>query len=154
MKKRSDRVLRLIALFRFSKAVLLILSGLEVLHLVRSGSLRRVTQWVAAMPFATQHAFVQNAIAKVTGLPPKRIEELAIAAFLYAALFITEGTGLWMDQVWAEWLTMVATISFIPFEAYEVIHKTTALRVAILGMNIVIVIYLIYRRRTSERGAA
>ncbi|GAC1401586.1 MAG: DUF2127 domain-containing protein [Thermoanaerobaculia bacterium] len=154
MKRRSDRVLRLIAIFRFAKAILFIASGLAALKLVKPGAVARFVAWLDAMPFATQHAFVQHGIEAVTRMTPRRIEELAIVAFLYAALFITEGTGLWMGKIWAEWLTIVATTSFIPFEIYEVVHKITALRVAILLLNIVIVVYLVYRRRTSPRNVA
>ena len=154
MKSHSRAILRLIASFRYVKALLLIVSGLAALHVVHVGIARSVARFVEAMPYASQHAFVADALGKVTRLPPKRIEELAIVLFLYAALFLVEGTGLWMEKVWAEWLTIVATLSFIPFEAYEVFHKVTAVRVAILVMNVAIVGYLIYRRRTSPRGAA
>ena len=146
MKLHSRHILRLIAIFRHIKAVLLIITGMAVLRLVKPGAVRQFTDWVAAMPFATQHAFVGHALAKITRLPPQRIEQLAIVLFLYAALFIVEGVGLWIGKVWAEWLSIVATTSFIPFEAYEVAHKTTFLRVAILVANIAIVIYLVYRR--------
>jgi uncharacterized membrane protein (DUF2068 family) len=36
---------------------------------------------------------------------------LAGAAFAYAALFITEGTGLWLPKRWAEYLNIIATAS-------------------------------------------
>ncbi len=151
MKLHSRHVLRLIAIFRHVKAVLLIITGLAALRLVKPGAVQEFTNWVAAMPFATQHAFVGRALATVTRLPPERIEQLAIVLFLYAALFIVEGVGLWMEKVWAEWLTVVATTSFIPFEVYEVAHKTTVLRVAILVANIAIVIYLLYRRLSGRK---
>jgi uncharacterized membrane protein (DUF2068 family) len=151
MKKRSNRVLRLIAIFRFAKALLLIASGLVAVHLISAGTFGRATAWVQQMPFATQHAFVQRAISTVTRMPPKRVEEFAIGFFLYAALFTVEGTGLWLGKVWAEWLTVVATTSFIPFEIYEVMHKPTPVRIAILVLNIAIVIYLLWLRTTERR---
>jgi uncharacterized membrane protein (DUF2068 family) len=150
MRLHGRTVLRLIAIFRHVKAVLLIISGLAVLHLVKPGSVQRVTDWVAAMPFATQHAFVGRSLATITRLPPKRIEQLAIVMFLYAALFIVEGVGLWMGKLWAEWLTIVATTSFIPFEVYEVARKATSVSVGILVANIAIVIYLVVRRVTAR----
>lgn len=148
MKLHSRHVLRLIAIFRHVKAVLLIISGLAVLRLIKPGAVQQFTDWVTAMPFTAQHAFVGRAVAMITRLPPKRIEELAIVFFLYATLFIVEGVGLWMGTVWAEWLTIVATTSFIPFEVYEVVHKATWISVSILVANVVIVIYLVYRRLT------
>ena len=154
-KSHSRSILRLIAIFRHVKAVLLIITGLAALHLVKPGAVTQFTKWVSAMPFAAQHAFVGHALSKITRLPPERIEQLAIVLFLYAALFIVEGVGLWMEKVWAEWLTVVATTSFIPFEVYEVVHKATFLSVGILVANIAILIYLVYRRvtlRSSRHG--
>ena len=151
MKSHSRAILRLIATFRYVKALLLIIAGLAALHVVHVGVGRAVARFVEAMPYASQHAFVAQALGKVTRLPPKRIEELAIVLFLYAALFLVEGTGLWMEKVWAEWLTIVATTSLIPFEVYEVVHKTTALRIAILLANIAIVTYLVFLRVMKRR---
>ena len=150
MKLKSRHILRLIAIFRHVKAALLIITGLAALRLIRPGTVELVTAWVAAMPFAMQHESVGRALAKVTRLPPKRIQELAIVLFLYAALFIVEGAGLWMGKLWAEWLTLVATTSFIPFEIYEVARKATVLSVGILVANIAIAIYLVYRRLHLE----
>ena len=151
MKLHSRLILRLIAIFRHIKAVLLIITGMAVLRLVKPGAVQCVTEWVAGMPFATQHAFVGRGLATITRLSPKRIEQLAVVLFLYAALFIVEGVGLWMGKLWAEWLTLVATTSFVPFEVYEVAHKATFLRVGILVANIAIMIYIVYRRVTVRK---
>ena len=89
--------------------------------------------------------------ARLTRLPPKRIEQFAVGMFAYAALFIAEGVGLVMRRVWAEYLTIVATVSFIPFEIYEIVKRMTPVRVGILAINIAIVGYLVWRRVESRR---
>jgi len=61
---------------------------------------------------------------------PHRIELLAAAVFAYAALFATEGVGLWLQKRWAEYLTVIATTSFIPFEIWEIGRDVSAIRVA------------------------
>jgi uncharacterized membrane protein (DUF2068 family) len=147
MKFRGEPVVRLIALFRIAKAILLILSGLAVLKLLRPGAMETVMRWANQVQFPA----VQRGIAKLTSLPPRRIEELATATFLYAALFITEGAGLWMGKVWAEWLTIVATTSFIPFELYEAMKKPTMIRVGLVVLNTAIVIYLLHLRLRRRR---
>ncbi len=121
--------------------------GLCALRLLHPSARALVARGIEAMPFATQHAIAQRAIAFVTRLSPARIEGLAVVAFLYAALFIVEGTGLWTRKVWAEWLTIIATTSFIPFEVYELIKKPTAIRIFVVAANMAIVIYLLVRRR-------
>ena len=144
-------ILRLIAFFRWLKAVALIGAALGTLHLLHPGAAQALRDWVSQLPMAGQHAFVMHAIAKFTHLPAQRIEELAIGLFAYAALFTVEGFGLWFRKRWGEWLTIVATTSFIPFEIYELMKRATALRAALLIANIAIVIYLVWRRAREWR---
>jgi len=68
----------------------------------------------------------------------------------YAGLFLTEGTGLLFRQRWAEWLTIVATSSLMPIEAYELVEKFTAVRLFALLINAAVVLYLIYLVRQKE----
>lgn len=62
--------------------------------------------------------------------------------FFFASLNLTESYGLYKRRRWAEWLTVIATSSFIPFEVYEVIQAQTLLRIGALVLNIAIVYYL------------
>jgi uncharacterized membrane protein (DUF2068 family) len=78
---------------------------------------------------------------------PTRIAALGVGAFLYAALFLVEGIGLWLQRRWAEYLTVVATASFIPFEIFEVARRVTATRMVALVVNLAILVYLIVRLR-------
>jgi uncharacterized membrane protein (DUF2068 family) len=129
-------MLRAIAAFRLTKAALLIAAGVELLRPIH------VPQWIARFPRA------MAMVAKFED--PHREHLMAAAAFAYAALFIVEGTGLWMEKRWAEYLTIIATASFLPFEIYEAVQKVTALRVAILAINAAILVYLIWRVRTRR----
>jgi uncharacterized membrane protein (DUF2068 family) len=61
-------------------------------------------------------------------------------------LFSVEGIGLLTRKVWAEWLTIIITTSFIPLEVYEMVHKSSAIKAVVLVANILIVIYLVARR--------
>ena len=145
-RRPASSVIAWIAVFRLVKAALLIAVGLGTLRLLRPGAAAALRGWMEALPFASEHEIVHSLAVRVTHLPRKRIDELAVAAFCYAALFIVEGTGLLMGKVWAEHLTMVATASFIPFEIYEVMQKPSIVRVSVLVINIAILIYLIARR--------
>jgi uncharacterized membrane protein (DUF2068 family) len=149
---RRDRVLLLIALFRFGKAALLIAGGLAAFELLRKGAEQQVEQWVSSLPMEIEQRLAQQALRWLLGGGPKRIELLGISAFAYAGLFILEGIGLWRQRPWGEYLTIIAGSSLLPFEIYAAIHRVTALRVAVLVTNMAIVIYLIWRVRTHPRG--
>lgn len=149
---RRDRVLLLIALFRFGKAALLIAGGLAAFELLRQGAEQQVEQWVSSLPMEIEQRLAQQALRWLLGGGPKRIELLGISAFAYAGLFILEGIGLWRQRPWGEYLTIIAGSSLLPFEIYAAIHRVSALRVAVLVTNVAIVIYLIWRVRTHPRG--
>jgi len=110
-----------------------------VLELLRPEVASRVVEWMRPYPFA------MRALGS-----PQHIELIALAAFTYAALFATEGVGLWLEKRWAEYLTVVATTSFIPFEVWEIVKKFTFVRLAFVIVNVAIVIYLILRLRGRQ----
>jgi uncharacterized membrane protein (DUF2068 family) len=143
-------VLRLIALFRWSKALVLVGAAFGALRLLRPGAAHALAAWVLQLPFAAQHRFVWEAIAKIMHLDTSRIEWIVAGLLAYAALFTVEGFGLWFEKRWGEWLTIVATTSFIPFELYELFKRVTAIRAAFLAVNVAIVIYLVWRIRTRR----
>jgi uncharacterized membrane protein (DUF2068 family) len=58
-----------------------------------------------------------------------------------------EGAGLWLEKRWAEYLTIIATISFVPIEVYELIRHATWRRVAALGINLLVAGYLVWKVR-------
>ncbi|WP_109485673.1 DUF2127 domain-containing protein [Occallatibacter savannae] len=146
-RKRSshDGVLRLIAVFKFLKAATLIATGIGALKLVHADLGTLVQHWVAMLNLDPGGRLVNHAIQKVTNLSPHRIRELGIVSFIYAGLFLAEGTGLWLQKRWGEWLTIIITGSLVPVEIYETIHRPTALKGLVLLMNIAVVIYLIVR---------
>ena len=66
---------------------------------------------------------------------------------LYGLLELVEGTGLWLDKLWAEYLTVVATSLLVPLEIYELVRKPTLLKAAGISVNVAIVAYLASRLR-------
>ena len=146
-----DRILLLIAAFKFVKALLLCAVGLAALGWLRPATAAEARRWAAALAFSSGQRVLQHALVIVSRMTPERVGLLGLGAFAYAALFATEGIGLWKQRRWAEYLTIVATGSFIPFELYEIIHQPTVLRVAALIANVLVVAYLTYRLRWRHR---
>jgi uncharacterized membrane protein (DUF2068 family) len=77
----------------------------------------------------------------------------AIAA--YALLEGIEAIGLWFAKRWAEYLTFVATIVFIPYEVDELIKGVTTLKALAFVINVAVAVYLLYAKRLfGLRGGA
>lgn len=146
----KDRGLRLIALFKFAKMVLLIAVGLGGLQLLDPDTAARAQRWATALATTSDRRLVQQLVAVAMGLSPGRLEVLTLGAFLYAGLFATEGLGLWLGERWAEWLTVVATGSFVPIEIFEILQRLSLPRVGALVLNLAVVAYLARRLRRAH----
>jgi len=143
-------LLRLIAIFKFFKAVSLIALGVGAFKLVHKDVSGLLEHAVEALRLEPGHHFVEVALAKASNLSPEQIKKLGLGSFLYAGLFFTEGIGLWLRKRWGEWLTVIITGSLIPIEIYETYRHPSWVKAVVLAVNVAIVLYLIYHIR-SER---
>jgi uncharacterized membrane protein (DUF2068 family) len=152
VERHPDRMLRLIAVFKFCKAALLVAVGLGALRLLDPEVTARAQRWVAAVAANSDRRIVQQLIGVASGLNPRSLGAIAIGAFAYATLFATEGIGLWRGRRWAEYLTVVATLSLVPLEVFEIIRRASATRVMALVVNLVVAGYLVWRLRRPRAG--
>lgn len=152
MNFSDSGLIRLVAIFKFVKVATLIATGLGLLKLIHGDVGRQLDHWVSMLGFDPGNHYLSHVIQRATSLPPKRIKELGIASFIYAGLFLTEGTGLWLEKRWAEWFTITITASLVPIEIYEIIREPSAVKVLVLIVNVAILGYLIYRVRKEPRG--
>ncbi|NYF91407.1 DUF2127 domain-containing protein [Tunturiibacter empetritectus] len=153
MNKKNSGLLRLIAIFKLFKAIALIAVGFGALHLFHDGVPGdSVTLLIAKFGFNPGGHYVDLALGKLSNIPPKDFKDLGIGSFVYAALFLTEGIGLWLAKPWAEWFTTIITSSLVPLEIFEIYRHPTATKVIVLLLNIAIAVYLILRIR-KERSS-
>jgi uncharacterized membrane protein (DUF2068 family) len=145
MNLSHKAVIRTVAVFKLLKAALLIVTGIGILKLLHNDVAATLQHWVQMLHLDPGRRFVSDAIERATALPHQRIRDLGIVSFIYAGLFITEGIGLWMLKRWAEWFTVIITGSLVPVEVYEIVQRTTALRIVVLLINVAVVIYLLRR---------
>ena len=140
-----------IAAFKLGKSVALLLLAGEMLHLLQAGALDRLVDRLTELPLAAGWHPMIHAIEWLAELSPHKILLAGTLACVYALLYAIEGIGLWMQKRWAEYLTAVATASLIPFEIWELTRGPSALKVAALAINIVIVIYLLHVIRSDRK---
>ena len=72
---------------------------------------------------------------------------VVIALVAYAALELLEGIGLWSLQRWGEYVGAVGTSALLPLEVYDIVDKTTVLRIVVFVINVAAVIYLVWSKR-------
>ena len=149
MTGANHPALRYIAVYKFLKALGLLLLATVAFGFVHTPWLEQAARWVAELPIRTGHDFLIHGMDQLLDLSPRKFQLIGIGACLYASLFTVEGWGLWRGKRWAEYLTVFATASLIPFEVWEIFHRFTWLKIAALVVNIAIVIYL---WRIARRG--
>jgi uncharacterized membrane protein (DUF2068 family) len=149
MKSSDTRLIRLIALFKLLKAVLLIAVGLGVLHLLHTDVASVLAHWVKMLGLDPGDRYVERLLQKAVALTPSTIRGLGVGSFIYAGLFLTEGIGLWLLKRWAEWLTVIATSSLVPVEIFEIHRHPTVLKVLVLIVNVAVAGFLLYRIRAN-----
>ena len=152
MKTADNRLVRLIALFKLAKSALLIAVGFGALHLLHKDVASVLQPWIAKLSLDPGNRLVDRGLQKVSNLTPNKIKDLGIVSFMYAALFLTEGIGLWLVKRWAEWFSVIITTSLVPVEIYEIYRHPSAIKCLVLVVNIAVVGYLLYRIR-HEREA-
>lgn len=148
-----NTTLRIIALYKFAKAALVVLTGLGILNLLQPAFQIKLYEFIESLPQFFAPQTLHNWLDYLTNLSPIKIKWFGAVSFIYALLFTTEGVGLWAGWRWAEWLTVVMTASLIPLEAIELVRHLLWTRAAILIANLAILAYLIWlirRERTSH----
>lgn len=132
------------------KAALLIATGVGALHLVNKDVAQYAQNVVARFHLDPGNRYVGQALARVSDVTPKRLHEVGAVAFVYAALFLAEGIGLWSLKRWGEWITVIITGSLLPFEIFELYRHASWPKAGVLVLNVIIFAYLASRLRTRK----
>ena len=147
----QHRGLLLVGLFKLTKALLLSLAGLGVLHFMHHDLAMAVEHLAGRFRLDPEGHIVNMIIAKAQLLNVQKLEWIGIGMFSYAALCLIEGAGLVMRKVWAEYITIVMTAIALPGEIYEIFRHVTSLRVALFLVNVAVLFYLLsFARRKNH----
>jgi uncharacterized membrane protein (DUF2068 family) len=141
--KSHSRGLMLIAAFKLLKGFALIAVGIGALRLLHKDVASIADQWVNAFRVDPHNRYILWLVAKLSSVDDRKLRELSVGTFIYAAVFLTEGTGLALHKRWAEYFTIITTSSFLPLEIYEIVRHVTVAKIVALLVNILVVVYLV-----------
>src|SRR6266516_5375181 len=154
---RRHRYLKLIALFKISKGVLLLLLGVSLLFLnSRTRWMDAMSDWTADEILMKHSKAIHYLLNKLQGvLAGGVVRGTGFLALLHAAVLFTEGIGVYMEQRWAELLMIFATAVLIPLEVRNIWHHPSLGAVLILAVNCFIVwfLYFVLRRKPNSAPA-
>jgi len=146
----GDTALWLIGGFKLAKGLLLLAVGVGALRLLHQDVADVLASWTAHLHVDPENRYVDRALSILWSLDERKLKAISAGTFVYAALLLTEGTGLLLRQRWAEYFTVIVTGSFIPLELYELAKHVTLTRLTIIAINVLIVWYLVRRLGHAE----
>ncbi|HEX3661013.1 MAG TPA: DUF2127 domain-containing protein [Acidobacteriaceae bacterium] len=155
-----DRWIIAIGVFKLLQALLFILLGIGAMRLLHKDLMDLAERFILSMRFDPEGHFVNLFLDKVALIDPHRLKQITAVVFAIAALDMIEGTGLVLEKAWAEYVTLVLTASFLPWEFFEILRHITWIRAVLLIINLAVVIYLLYfvkqrvRQRQEKQPAA
>jgi uncharacterized membrane protein (DUF2068 family) len=145
--------LRVVGAIKFASGLLLAAAGFGIFRLLHGDIGAALEHYVSRLHLDPENRLVHETLEHVAGLNRRQIRALGLGTFFYAALHLVEGTGLLFRRLWAGYLTVIASGSLLPLEIFEIARKATALRIAVLVVNAVIVIYLVAKLRREHQRA-
>lgn len=152
--KSHDRGLLLIGLFKLAKSILFFCIGIGAIHMLHKDLGEVVMRVATAMKFDPESRFVTLLLDKVDLIDIHQLKLISAGTFSYSVVALTEGVGLVLEKVWAEYLTLTLTISFLPWELYELIRRPSWFRLGLLLVNLAVLAYLLWLLRRKKPAVA
>lgn len=161
---RQLTILRVLAVERVIRALVLIAAGYGVYRFESAqralqGSFGRLVP--ALRPLANQfgvdldHSSLLSAATKALHAHAGTLNLVAIGLVVYGLLEFVEGAGLWLAKRWGEYLTVIITAAFLPYEVSELLKSVSVTKVGAFLINVVAVVYLLLAKRLfGLRGGA
>ena len=152
---RRVRYLRLIAIFKIAKGLLLLVLGVSLLFLnARTRWMDALSSWTADEILLEHSKGIAYLLHKLQAvLAGGTLRATGFLALFYTAVLFTEGIGVYMQQRWAELLMIFATATLIPLEVRHLWHRPGLVGVLILLANCFIVWFL-YRVLKRDKAKA
>jgi uncharacterized membrane protein (DUF2068 family) len=141
-RPHHNRWLVLIAVFKLAQAVLFIAVGVGLRRLLHKDIADALENLVFHLRFNPESRLINFILEKAASVDDQMLRRISAVFFLYAAVDLVEGTGLYLEKVWAEFVTLAITASFLPWEMYEVFRRLTWPRVSLLAINALVLWYL------------
>ena len=151
---RRVRYLKLIALFKIAKGVLLFVLGFSLLFLnARDRWLDAISDWANEEILLGHSKAIHFLLSKLQDvLAGGALRATGFLALFYCAVLFTEGVGVYFQQRWAELLMIFATGALIPLEVRHLWHRPSLAALLILLANCFIVwfLYRVLKRDKAE----
>ncbi len=134
----------MIGCFKLLNGVISIAATCAIVHLFHKNVAQHAASWLDHFNIESDNPIAAACLWRLRFVQSKQLYELALLSSFYSVLFLTEGVGLLLKRRWAEYLALIATGFFIPFEVYEIFRQPSVLKALLLSINTAVVVYLVF----------
>ena len=131
-----------IAGYAFLKSLLFLVVGIGAIHFLHKDISDQLLEWVHELRVDPTSHVINTLVEHASSITHTQLRDFSIVVFIYAGLNMLEAVGLYLEKVWAEYLTLIITGSFLPLELFELVHRQTIFRACLLVANLLVFIYL------------
>jgi len=146
-----SRGLLVVGVFKMCKAVFfgaLAIGALNLVHKNVGDLVMRLFSWLHVNQTGRLVSLVLDKADLIDG---HHLRQAGMLAFGYACVCVVEGTGLLLEKVWAEYVTIVLTAGALPWEVYELIYHFSYFKVGLSFLNVLVLLYLLWFVRKTRR---
>jgi len=169
-KKKLAPTLYFIIAVKLIKGAALLAAAIWIFILARKDLPDLFDQFIRWIHLDPENRFFNNISDWLATITPGNIRAVALATFLYGMFLLVGGTGLAFRAKWAIWLAIGESAFFIPIEIFELLRRRVRPELAdqplppqiihhpkiglliVLGLNILIVWYLLANRKRLFRN--
>ncbi len=149
-----DRAIHCVVLLGLALAVLLFANDQQHLRNLYT-EITRAIEGVGQNGGARPHQGLLHELDRLFSARRSTLRLIALGLAGYGILEGIEAVGLWLMKRWAEYLTLIATALFIPYELHELAVSFSLFKIVAFAFNLAVVGYLLYAKRLfGIRGGA
>jgi len=148
--KRAPTLYLIIAL-KLAKGTVLLVVALGVYSLAGKDLQDLFNRFLLWAQLDPENKFFAAAGDRLDRITPANVRLVASGTFLFGLYLLISGGGLIFRLPWAIWLAIGESAFFIPLEIYELARRPSYELLAVLGVNVMIVSYLLSNRHRLFR---
>ena len=143
--------LRGIAVFEAFKGLLALLIGIWVLTLMHKDMEEVAARILDALHINPEGHFSHRIMRFAERLTDRNLWIFVFGILVYTTIRFIEAVGLWLEKEWAEWFALLSSSMYVPWEVYELARHQSWMRWVVFGVNLLIVLYLLWLRIEMHR---
>ena len=144
------QALRSIATIELAKGLLVLMAAFTLIFFMRRDPWDVADGLLHLLHISPDGHFAQRFLDWADTLTDAKLWAIAGVGLAYSVLRFFEAYGLWYARAWAEWIALISGSLYLPYEIYKLVHRQSALHIAILVVNLAIVFYMAYLLKTGK----